>query len=108
MGFFAQAYEVLNGNQATCKPENDIDRDQAPQLQPGKGCAVNTKPHRLPDNDIRLGRRAAWEATMEKIDDGQQGAGNRSNQQNEESPSKPDERQSQVDDSEQPTPPRNE
>ena len=86
MGFFAQADEVFDGEQTARQPEDDIDRDKASQLQPGEGSAIDAKPQRLSDNNMRLGWRLAWEAPMEEIDDGQDRAGQRHDGENEETP----------------------
>lgn len=90
MGAFAQADKVFDGDQAERQPENDVDRDQPPQLKPGKCCAVNTKPQRLTNDDVAIGRRVIWKAAVKKIDERQEDTGDCQQAEDKEAPAGPD------------------
>ena len=90
MGFFTEAYKVLDGKKPTCETKDDINRDEASELKPGKGGGIDAKPHCLTDNDIRFGGFSIGKALMEEINDGQDNTGDRRQSQNEKSPAGPD------------------
>ena len=90
MGFFAQAGEVLNGRQSASQPEDNVDGNKAPKLQPGESRAIDTKPHRLTDDHICVRRLFTGKATIKKINDRQHGAGEGYQNKRKECPTRPD------------------
>jgi len=90
MRVFAQAHEVFDGGKPARKAEDDIDRDQTPQLKPGEGRPVDAEPQRLTDDHVRFSRRFTWKATMKKINNGQDGACDCHQRQDEKTPARPD------------------
>jgi len=90
MGFFAQADEVLDGNETARQAEYHVNCDEPPKLQPGKGGAVDPKPHRLTNNDVRIDRHLFWKSFMKKINNGKDGSRKRHESENEKSPPRPD------------------
>lgn len=89
MRTFTQAQEIFDGDQTNGKPKNDIDGDKASELQPGEGGGIYAKPQGLPHNDVGFGGRVIGKATMEKINNGEQGAGDRHERKHEEAPTGP-------------------
>jgi len=88
--FFAQTDKVFDCDKTARQPENHINRNEATELKPGKGCAINTEPYRLANNYIRFGGRCVGKAFVEKINDGQNEARERHEGQDEKSPTGPD------------------
>ena len=105
MRFFAQTHKVFNGSQPTGESEDNVDRDESSELQPGKRRAVYSKPQRLADDHIGFGWFLAGEATMKEIDDGQNRSGERDQHQHKKSPAWPDVRECLRDEQIQTAPP---
>lgn len=91
IGFLANADEVFGGNETACKTENDVECDEAPELKPGKRGAVHADPGRLTDDDVGFDGRLGWETPVKIINNGKRRAGERHEQEGEESPARPDE-----------------
>lgn len=89
MRAFAQAEEVFDGEDAARQAEDNVDRNEAAELKPRESRAVDAKPHRLTHDDVGFGGRLARKAAMKKIDDRKNCAGEREDQQREESPTEP-------------------
>ncbi len=90
MRFFAQADEIFDGDEPAREAEDHVDGDEAPELKPGDGRAVDTEPHRLTDNDVRFGGDLIGKTFVEEVDDGQDGACERHEGKDEKSPARPD------------------
>lgn len=89
MRAFAQAEEIFDGEDAASQAEDHVDRDEATELKPCERCAVDAEPNCLTHDDIGFGGRVGGKAAMKKIDDGKKDAGERKDQQREESPAEP-------------------
>ena len=90
MRFFAQADEIFDGNETTCEAEDHVDRDEAPELKPGKGGAIDTKPNRLTNDNICFGGNFGGKTFVEEVDDGKDSARKRYEGKYEKSPAGPD------------------
>ena len=91
MRSFAQTNKVFDGNEAARHAEDHIDSDETSKLQPGKGGAVDPKPHRLTDNDICFGGSFfIGKSFVKKINNGKDSACERHKDQNKKSPARPD------------------
>jgi len=88
--FFTQTDEVFDGDEPACQSEDDIDRDKASELQPGKGRSINTEPQRLTGDDVRLSGLFVGEASVQEIHDGEDCPSERHEGKHEESPTGPD------------------
>lgn len=104
MRFFAQADEVFDGNKPARETEDHVDRNEASQLKPGKGRSIDAEPQRLTHNDIWFNRLLSGKTFVKKVNDWQDSAGERHENQNEKSPAGPDVRESLCDDVVQTTP----
>ena len=89
MRSFAQADKVFDGDEAACQAEDDIDRDKAPELEPGEGRAIDAEPKCLPDNDTGFGGRFIGKTFVEEENNGKDGACQRHEGQDEKSPARP-------------------
>ena len=90
MRFFAQTDKVFDGDESASEGKNHIDGDEAPELKPCDGRAVDTEPHRLTDNDVRFGRDLIWKTLVKEVDDGKDGTCERHEGKDEKSPARPD------------------
>ncbi len=90
MRFFAQTREIFNGSQSTRQAKDHIDGHKAPQLQPGQCRTIDTKPQRLTNNDVGFSGFLAWKTAMKKIDNRQHRARDCDQDQDKESPARPD------------------
>ena len=104
MRFFAQTDEVFDGNETARQAKDDIDRDKASELEPGKGRAVDAKPQCLTNDYVRFGRLFIGKAPMEEINDRQYRARKRNERENKEPPTRPDIGQGLRDEKIQPAP----
>lgn len=90
MGFFAQANKVFNGDEPTRQAKDHIDRDEAPELEPGECCTIDAEPQRLTNDHVRFNRFFIGEAPMEEINNGQDYARERNKREDEKTPARPD------------------
>jgi len=89
----AHTDKIFDGNETNGKTENDVDRDETSELKPGEGCAIDAEPQRLARDHVGVGRRLIGKAAMKKIHDWEKRAGDPHERENEESPTRPDERE---------------
>ena len=86
IGFLADANEIFGGDEPACETENDVERDKAPELQPGECGAIDTDPHGLADKHVGVGGRIFGKALMQIIHNGECSAGESHEKQGEKSP----------------------
>src|SRR5574341_1136609 len=100
-GAFAQPDEIFDADQPASQSHPHPQGHQMTELQPGEDSAVHAHPQRLTNDAVRFGGRIGGETQVEKVSDGQGGAGQGDEPQGEEAPARPDQRRDLKDEDQQ-------
>ena len=106
--FFAHADEDFDQHEAERHTCGEIERSDATKLHPGEGCAVDTDPDGLASDDAGGREVLDVETAVDKVDDGQRGAGEREGGAKKERPARTERGQRKVDEGVQTTPSKDE